>query len=514
MYNFNNPGCSPCSTDTGVCSTPNSQFNVPYSTGPCTPDINGNYFPEQYLNAMAGNTMPLKKVFQDQFRGVADFLFNYEEVISDKTGKIELRPVFKSISNIQLGDAYDGNYFPWGEWYYKSPDFFITQDYAAPTKTIQVGKKNGMGYTPTLGSDYTTFGSGKLIVGDTIAIYRSNAWSGSGGCCEQFVEKTIVAVDPVNSTITIEDGFVGDTGFTFTQGDKVVFLFHGRNDCQVIDNTFGMTPSLSKRSYIQHFSYTIDFKKCDLNKAYSTPNGAQDFIANRIFNANINLVRQMIHAVYYGRNRGEVCNTNQDLPAETQGLITGIWDANQRNPELELVTSLANALTDSDKVRHILDEILKVQSSGLVNTGDVITLVCNQKALAALMKMNEAWNRFTGFTVYKTDNVTKDFTLPIIQTPNGRIEFKYDTILSERYPNSWVIIMGPKNLIGIKVRKNAMYNYVNNQMVASTLGITVKEVTEFKQHECRSFDVLTEFACIISGLDSGARRFITDISSC
>jgi hypothetical protein len=126
----------------------------------------------------------------------------------------------------------------------------------------------------------------------------------------------------------------------------------------------------------------------------------------------------MIFAAYRGRNRGDVCCSGSTTPAETQGLITGIIDANSRNPSLDLITSLHNVTTDEDKVRHILDVLLKVQGSGLVSEGAVVTMICNQKGLTALLKLNAAWNKFTGFTVMGSDNTNKNFVLPIIHTPN------------------------------------------------------------------------------------------------
>jgi hypothetical protein len=54
----------------------------------------------------------------------------------------------------------------------------------------------------------------------------------------------------------------------------------------------------------------------------------------------------------------------------------------------------------------------------MVPRGSVTTMVMDNAAMAAFMKLNNAWNKFTGFMVTKTDNVKKDFTLPVIQTPN------------------------------------------------------------------------------------------------
>jgi len=65
-------------------------------------------------------------------------------------------------------------------------------------------------------------------------------------------------------------------------------------------------PTNAKRSYLQHFSYTLDFTKAELNKSYASERGVLDFIANRIFHANLNMVREMGYAMWRARNRGAV----------------------------------------------------------------------------------------------------------------------------------------------------------------------------------------------------------------
>jgi hypothetical protein len=74
-----------------------------HSTTPCSPNINANYFPDDYLTPMAGKIMPMRKVFQDQFRGIADFFFDFETGISDSNAKgTDFKLVFKNIANINL----------------------------------------------------------------------------------------------------------------------------------------------------------------------------------------------------------------------------------------------------------------------------------------------------------------------------------------------------------------------------------------------------------------------------
>ena len=335
------------------------------------------------------------------------------------------------------------------------------------------------------------------------------------------IQKTVVDVavndDPETgtsvATITIEKSSAGDTWFTFMAGDVVKKLYHGRNDGDYITNTFGVIPNNAKRSYLQHFGYTLQFTKQELNKSYASERGVIDFIANRIFNANLNMIREMWFAMWRGRNRGAVSlgGANNTLPAETQGIITGIYEANANNPELNLLTSMDAMSTSEEKVRHILEVVLNVQNSGMMKKSEVVTLVCNQEAITALMQMNNAWNKFTGFTVNTNDNVTKNFALPIIQTPNGRIEFMQDSLLTEMYPNEGAIVLMPRSMVGIKTRANQAVEVPTGTIKKASLGFNFENVTELRQHETEDYDIWTEFAIVIAWLDSGAYRMIQGI---
>ena len=165
-------------------------------------------------------------------------------------------------------------------------------------------------------------------------------------------------------------------------------------------------------------------------------------------------------------------------------------------------------LTSEEKVRHILEVILDVQNSGMIKKGEVVTLVANQAAITAMLQMNNAWNKFTGFTVNTNDNTHKKFGLPIIDTPNGTIEFMQDSLLSEMYPNEGVIVALPKSMIGMTTRPNQAVDVPSGSLVKATLGFNFEDVTAPKQHEIRSYDVWTEMAIVIAGLDSGAYRMI------
>lgn len=505
-------GCASCAVDTGTCGTTNTSQNVAYTSFPSQPDYRANYFPEQFLTPMAGKTLPMRKVFQDQFRWIADFLFDYDEVVSD-TGHVQTNLVFKSLPGVKLDPSWvNGEFVSRWERYHKPQDFYITQDYGTATNTITVWLPDGSGgFTPSLWSDYTTFWWGSLKVWATVLIYQNDPADATPDCCANVIQRTIVAINTANNEITLE-AWTPASGFTFRAWDKVKFLYKSRNDCQIIDNTFGMIPASAYRSYLQHYSYTITFQKKELNTAYATPNGAQDFVKNRLFHGNLQMVREMIFSFYRGRNRGML---QDSTPCETQGYLTGIESAQANNPDLKLITSTGNMTTDDQIVRHILDELLKVQSSWLVDTGATVTMLCNQKALAGMLKLNAAWNKFAGTTVQISQNVSKDFVTPVIQTPNWNTQMKYDKILTELYPNEWVILFVPENTMSLVARPNQTVDYVNGAwLVKSQLWVKVEDVTTEKQHECREFDVYTEAALMISGLESGAHRWIKEFNVC
>lgn len=525
--NYSGSACQTCQPDVTPCSVDNNAWSFGATTAPQygsggnnfyhpqfnwnqNPNNNWQYFAEDYLTPMTGKLLPMYRSYFKWYPSITDLLFDYEQTLDPNSGKMLQNIVFKSLPSVQFGDFYDGNFITWGERYFTPTDFVITQDYVNPTLDLQIAYKSDP-LVPTVGSDYQSWGKGTIDKFDTILIFRNDpAATGDEECCHQLIQKTVVDIDPATGTITFEKTSAGDTWFTFKAGDIVKKLYRGRNDWDEITNTFGVIPNNAKRSYLQHFSYTLDFKKIELNKAYASERGVLDFIANRIFHANLNMVREMGYSMWRWRNRGAVSlwGNNNTLPAETQGIITGIYEANANNPELELITSMDGLLTSEEKVRHILEVILDVQNSGMIKKGEVVTLVANQAAITAMLQMNNAWNKFTGFTVNTNDNTHKKFGLPIIDTPNGTIEFMQDSLLSEMYPNEGVIVALPKSMIGMTTRPNQAVDVPSGSLVKATLGFNFEDVTAPKQHEIRSYDVWTEMAIVIAGLDSGAYRMI------
>jgi len=145
----------------------------------------------------------------------------------------------------------------------------------------------------------------------------------------------------------------------------------------------------------------------------------------------------------------------------------------------------------------ILDMILQVQNSGMLPRGSVTTMVMDNTAMAAFMKLNNAWNKFTGFMVTKTDNVKKEFTIPVIQTPNGLTEIMTCSEWNKITRNSGQILFIAKPLVGLRTRANARLDLQSGSIMKSTQGFNIEDVTLPGQHECRTYDVWTELAIII-----------------
>jgi hypothetical protein len=416
-------GCAPCELNTAPCSLDNQRNMYGYESIPCsTPDVagyacntnmsgnisaRGTYNVGDYLLAMQGKLLPMYKTFQQSYSTISKFLFDYVTDIKD--GQPMTRLAIKAIPQISLAPFLNGNFVTWGEYNFRpvdfsmatqSGDFEFTVDYFdTPGVPLAHTTINGM---DAVGTDYSTGGRGFLSVGDTILIYQTcdPKEEGCDSCCSTIIQKTITDIS-AGGVITVES-CVGEDALVLQAGDRIVRLYKSRNDGDQITNSFGILPNTAKRSYLQHFGYTVNFAKGEINMAYASENGVKDFISNRMFHSNLAMMREIGFAFYRGRNRGQAYTGGVFGPAsinpqstETQGLITGILDANIRNPQLDLVRSMHNLITDDDKVRHILTSILAVQNSGFNRPGQKVVMVCNQQAITGLLKMNNAWNRFT-----------------------------------------------------------------------------------------------------------------------
>lgn len=498
-------GCNTCALDT----TPNGLYNwtpMPAQTATCyAPAGNwGKYRLEDFLIPMQGKVLPMRKVFDTQAQGVTNLLFDVQANPDPENWQASIKFLFKNLDGVNLDDMQQGTYITRWEWYYKEQEFVVTQDYATPTNTITIGTVDSSGViTPWLGSDYS--GNPIIKVWSELQIFQNDPADPDPDCTANIIQKTVIATDTTTGQVTLETG-TPSAWFTFREWDRVRKLYHTRNDCEVITNTFDIIPNNAYRSYTQHFDYRITFTKKELNTAYATPRGAVDAVLNRIYHGNLALVRSIANAAFFGRNR--------DMAWTQKGQTMGIYTEINRVAAawLDVISSAANATGDADLVNLMLNEILAVQNSWIVNQGDDIVILCNQNAINALMKVQQAFNHLTWFTVNTNEKFRKSFGLPIIETPMGSVEYMTDRVLSDTFKHEWVVIIMPKKSIAVRSRKYKEVNIAMNwQLVRRELWIEIKDVTANDKHECKEYDVMTELNIMVMGADSWAIRMITGI---
>jgi hypothetical protein len=350
-----------------------------------------------------------------------------------------------------------------------------------------------------LGGNFTSKARQNIIVGDTVRILQRDP-NEDPDCCVAEIVKSVIAVDPVNNTITLEPTFGGGpSSFRFSAGDTVELLWNGRNDCEKVTKEAGQLPPKTRVAYIQHLDHKITFTKKELNTAYMAMD-AKKYIQLKLENMNIERVEMIGNLAYLGRNR-RMSDPGQPTKGETQGILSAIREAQLRNPSKNLIVDLAQTVNDDDRVRIIYDQLLAVQDSGWINNNEPVILLMNRIAASQVTKMQRAWNNLLGVQVNSTDYTNKVFTYPVIKTPTGiDMVNAYCEHLSQLYPKEGMIIMFPKSALSIYSRENAKVI-----PSGSTLGVEKTTlVTEFKEisapddTECRTYRVMLEFAIIVA----------------
>lgn len=508
----NNPTCSPCQIDISTCGVFNTEHGLAPEAADCVFPWEGwEYRMEDYLKQMWGQIKPIINTFGNKYNSILNLFFNKREVFNqyNQSGTID---VLKYLPNVKLELPLDGQKYIWWEKKYVRQIFKITQDYTTATNEIQVGISDGTTIVPSLGWDYTVWGRGRLIPQDTIRIRRNDPTVADDVCCEDLLTKTIIAVNPATNTITLEQSPSNPSGFTFKEGDSVEFLFHAKNECDIIDNTPWLQNAKAYSSYIQHFTFRMEFTQTEANTSYAMDGWPAAYFKNRLNEGMMYLVDQMGNAIYEARNRAQ---TDSSRPAETMGLFPQM-DKAEAELGISLTVDASQATTDEQKVALILDQILAIQASGFAKEGKKIILVCNTMALNSLIRMNAAWNRYVWVTVNSNDNTVKDFGLPIIRTPFGTIEYRQCDFLTERHPNEGAILFLPEDSYMVKGTPNTMVDLTANgaQIVGRTAGLRFENATAPDQHRCKTFDVFTEMAFIWVGIRQGSVRFMKGLKSC
>ena len=269
-----------------------------------------------------------------------------------------------------------------------------------------------------------------------------------------------------------------------------------------------------KQSFIQHVGASMTLTKTELNRRYADQAGVDAFLQSRLFGLQKKLVKQVVHSFYFGRNNAPdagvtiagVTNPNGSARykgSETMGVLPMIFNAHQLKPHLGLITSAAAFQTDDDYVRLLLDQILAAQNARVLSPGTPVTMIMDRVATTKFLKLNNAWNKFTGITVFKNDNVKKDFTLAAIQTPNGPVEIMTCYELGELTNNVGTILIMPKSHVMLKTRENQRY-VPNGQIEKAQHGFRFEDITlkQLNGTECNQYIAYTEFSIILGMVDS------------
>jgi len=573
-YEFSDPkskDCTNCGLDTQACpSTPvtpapanglnGDKFtgfthgtNYDPATGTTSPvqTINvqdGKYYVGSTLNMMAGQTMPLFKWLLEKYPTVSRLLFNIDEWTSpDVSGdRLITGLTFKEFPNREVKQAFDGKSFLFSEYDYEEPDVYVVRD-EANSVSFLIGDANGY---PISFSDPKY--KDMFMPGDTILIKANDpADTEDPECCSGFETRTIVSVSTEDWTgphgnrsyikIEVENSDLPNLhmkgynlapnavkpefndGVKVYPGDTVLRLYGGRNSCETIIGSTQDTPYRMKQSFIQFVDTSWTMTTAELNMSYDTMDGVNTYLKTKLHNINLKLVTEIANAFWMGTNRtpdNSVSYTRpgatatSTLPSTTMGVLPTIFEAHAKNPSKGIIKSARKLMLDEDKVRLILETILTVQNSGAVNPSSPVTMVMDQKAYATFLKMNNAWNKLVGQTVTSTDNSIKKFQVPVIETPNGRVEYMMDYSLTRLLGNTGNILFLPKELIVIAQRDKYKWDPSSNSIQAMTPGFRFEEITNpvIHGHECQVFDVFTEFAILLGMADSGAWSMLSDIN--
>ena len=263
--------------------------------------------------------------------------------------------------------------------------------------------------------------------------------------------------------------------------------------------------------FYQNFQGEIDFTTAQLNKTYQYPEGPENYVSS-IFS---NFLQHQIHEYGFAFWRGRNLAPTGGQKSELLGIFPAI-DATMAATGLTLRRDLSGLTNDDDQVRAMIDEIYEAQMSGLVDEGQPLTIVCNNAALRSLTKLNGAWNKLAGVTVF--DDTGTDIKLNVrkIVGQFGTIEFMADHFLNIMYPKKSMMLIIPRNLISMRMRVNETVNVDGssptfNKYVPGLKFTDISRIVNVRKPELSTFIAHTHFATIFVGLATGAWRIIENV---
>lgn len=452
--------------------------------------------PEQILSNYVNNGLPLIEVTYAEIPGLMYILFNAAELDSTDTSRsINLK--FKPFGEGVTGVLTDGDCRV--EWRERINGF-------SKTKILTTSATN----TITVSSLDELQGIGP----NTSVLIISTA----GGATRRLV----AVVQSVNTTTgeLLLDRVVS------VVADDVIFRGHNsRNDCDDISNNYTTICEVPYHSNFQKLQLSMTFSMCELNVDRAIYSGDEDVntYVNRLWKPNRDgFVREMAHAFW----RGENVTGSGSIKQQTRGLFTSIVEA-QTCTGKALIHDLEDCCgTDDDDqiINAIIDITTDAWKSGFYNK-EPITAVINSAGVAELMKMQADFYAFAGYTILEQNanesKAIQDFVylrLISMWTPFTRVDYVLDHSLDEWYPDSSIMVLMPKSMVGLYQKK---YKGLDDNMRAvlnsSSPTLQMKNITHVtgvrNLEECMEFVGGLEFALVFGGVYSGAYRVIKNFQS-
>lgn len=455
---------------------------------------------------------PIGKKFSDQFRTIAKLRWDMDEIIREDSNNPY--PIMKE-KTIFLDDTV---VFDWTRWIWQEENWDLKKFY------IKTDVTWGNSFVLVDGSWAIVKYSDcckNLHVWDVILLYSNNPTEDlTADCCSLLIQRNITAIAEITSgadvgwvTITIGWSPVNLTGRKAVAwlcndlylGDEVMKLFHPRNDCDIVDNCNCGGPSTDvKYTNMQHISQCMQFNVTELSRTFDDQVTLQKYINTKLWKPRMDMYREIAMTMYLGRG---INGNSAWVKQETSGYLNLMKLGSLNSGCACKPIHSASGLSDDDKVRKFLDVLIAVQNSSIKQAGDTIYAVMDQRALSALLRMHQSFNKFLGVTVFTNDAQNKRLEFPEITTPSGKVVLAQDDIFGTITRNSGNILFVNKELIKSRARDHISLDESMTPVNRGS-GVVIKNVTPIGQHECMKYDIMSNIGNQIVGYDKCAHAWI------
>ena len=425
--------------------------------------------------------LPIFKILYKQFKTLSYLTFDVEEMLM-QDGKTMLMFKFRNLPGIEHTISETGISLKYREYAWRVFETTATGDQPAVTNFVA--------------DDVLNFN-----VNDVILIY-----------CDDGVNPVIEEQRRITSIVVGTHTLVLDAPIANVyNGNRILRLFNVRNDGDDILNTYNLQGAKEMEVFYQNFQGEINFTTAQLNKTYQYPEGPENYVSS-IFS---NFLQHQIHEYGFAFWRGRNLAPTASQKSEMLGIFPAIEET-MAVTGLSLRRDLSGLTSDDDQVRAIIDEIYEAQMSGLVDEGQPLTIVSNNAALRALTKLNGAWNKLAGVTVFDDTGTDVKLNVRKVVGQFGTIEFMADHFMNILYPKKAMMIIIPRNLISMRMRVNETVNVDGsaptfNKYVPGLQFTDISKIVNARKPEISTFIAHTHFATVFVGLATGAWRIIEGV---